>query len=312
LSAIRSGNVPQRPKTKTPLLTEDLPDLDFWIGKPVGFGRPWFKRHLRDVQSEVRPVSSWIRGAVEDEGTDDLTISLMAQRSGTGEHSVSEILGYNAFPYPKPISLIKSILQQATTPNDTVLDFFAGSGTTAQAVLELNAEDGGKRRFVLCSSTEANEKDPSKNLCLDVCAERIRRVIQGYADRGGYNLDHGGEFAYLQLDKLEAADVALDATADHAATLLTMRHAAAVPVAQQSGPVRLIAKGSDWLMALCPTVDEQVLDDLCDMPERHRVSRLVVYAPRPKVLAGLLAERGIEAQVHALGQALIQGQGGQK
>lgn len=78
--------------------------------------------------------------------------------------------------YPKPLSLIKGLLSQATQPGDIVLDFFAGSGTTGQAVLELNAEDSGQRRFILCSSTEATAKEPDKNLCRDVCAERLRRA----------------------------------------------------------------------------------------------------------------------------------------
>ncbi|MEN2673138.1 site-specific DNA-methyltransferase [Herbaspirillum huttiense] len=310
LNAISTGRVPVRPKTKTPLLTAELPDLDFWVGKPIGFDRPWFKRHLSDLQSEVRPVSSWVRGAVEEEILDEFTVGLAAQRSGTGEHSVNEILGFNAFPYPKPISLIKGLLAQATKPSDVVLDFFAGSGTTGQAVLELNAEDGGERRFILCSSTEANDKEPSKNLCRDVCAARIRRVIQGYGTKDGHSVAGGGEFAYLQLDKLDAADVALDATAEHAATLLTLRHAATVAVANQSGPIHLIAKSADWLMALCSVVNGQVLDQLCGLPIQYQVARLVVYAPRPKALAALLAERGVEAQVHTLRQALIQGQGG--
>ncbi len=312
LAAIQRGDVPIRPKTKTLLLTADLPDLEFWVGKPVGFGRPWFKRHLSDLKSEVRPVSSWIRGAVEEDVLDEFIVGLSAQRSGTGEHSVNEILGFNAFPFPKPLSLIKALLSQATRPGDTVLDFFAGSGTTGQAVLELNAEDGGKRKFILCSSTEATEKAPDKNLCRDVCSERIRRIASGYPGKNGITLNHGGEFAYLQLDKLDAADVALDATPDHATTMLTLRHAAAAPVAHQSGAVRLIAKGADWLMALCPTVNAQVLEELCGLPDRHQAARLVVYAPRPRALAALLAERGIEAQVHAMRQALIQGQGGRQ
>ena len=312
LSAIQRGDVPIRPKTKTPLLTFDLPDLDFWVGKPVGFGRPWFKRHLSDLKSEVRPVSSWIRGAVEEDVLDEFIVGLSAQRSGTGEHSVNEILGFNAFPFPKPLSLIKALLSQATRSDDTVLDFFAGSGTTGQAVLELNTEDGGKRKFILCSSTEATEKAPQKNLCREVCAERIRRIVTGYPGKNGITLSQGGEFAYLQLDKLDAADVALDVTADHATALLALRHAGAAPVAQQSGAIRLIAKGADWLMALCPTVNAQVVDELCGLPNRHQVVRLVVYAPRPKALAALLAERGIESQVHALREALIQGQGGRQ
>lgn len=118
------------------------------------------------------------------------------------------------------------MLAQATKPDDIVLDFFAGSGTTGQAVLELNAEDGGQRRFILCSSTEATAKAPDKNLCSDVCAERLRRVMAGYGGKPGYSVAQGGEFAYLQLDKLDAADVAFDATPAHASTLIYMQNTA--------------------------------------------------------------------------------------
>ncbi len=315
LQAIKAGRGPVLPKKKTPLLRTDLPDLDFWVGKPIATGRPSRKEHwtAKPESERLAPLSSWIAGQNEDIDEDDLELLMLrSARGGVATEEVKNVLGSKAFPYPKPLSLIKGLLAQATRPGDIVLDFFAGSGTTGQAVLELNAEDGGRRRFVLCSSTEANDKEPAKNLCRDVCAERMRRVMQGYGDKAGHSLAQGGEFAYLQLDKLDAADVALDATAEHAANLLTMRHAAAAPVVHQRSSVRLIAKGSDWLMALCPTVNAQMLDELCGLPDRHQVARLVVYAPRPKALAALLAERGVEAQVHALRQALIQGQGGRQ
>jgi adenine-specific DNA-methyltransferase len=225
---------------------------------------------------------------------------------------LKEVMGDKAFPYPKPPSLIKGLLSQATRPDDIVLDFFAGSGTTGQVVLELNAEDGGKRRFILCSSTEATDKEPTKNLCRDVCAERMRRVMQGYAGNPGYSIAQGGEFAYLQLDKLEQADVSLDATPDHCTTLLALRHGAATPVAHTQGAIQCVAKGPGWLLVLCPSVNTQVLQDLCALPQLQGVARLVVYAPRPKALAALLAERGVEAQVHALRDAFLQGQGGRK
>lgn len=89
------------------------------------------------------------------------------------------------FSTPKPVELIERILRIATKPDSLVLDFFAGSGTTAHAVLKLNAEDGGNRRYILVSSTEATTDDPSKNLCRDVCAERVRRVSNLNALRGG-------------------------------------------------------------------------------------------------------------------------------
>ncbi len=306
LKAIDAGDVPR--SGKTPILRRDLPELEQWVGKPVGFGRPQFKRYKADLRNQTQPLSSWIVPSFE-EGTYEAEANLTSATNQEGARQVAQIFGDRAFNYAKPASLIKGLLAQAARPDDIVLDFFAGSGTTGQVVMELNAEDGGRRRFILCSSTEANDKEPAKNLCRDVCAERIRRVMQGYGDKVAHSLAHGGEFAYLQLDKLDAADVALDATADHATTLLTLRHAAAAPVTHQSGAVRLIAKGADWLMALCPTVNAQVLDELCGLPDRHQVARLVIYAPRPKALAALLAERGLAAQVHALRQALIQGQG---
>jgi adenine-specific DNA-methyltransferase len=65
------------------------------------------------------------------------------------------------------------------------LDFFAGSGTFGQAVLEMNRDDDGNRRFVLVSSREATEVSPEKNICRDVCAARLRKVIEGYVSPKG-------------------------------------------------------------------------------------------------------------------------------
>lgn len=104
-----------------------------------------------------------------------------------------------AFQTPKPVRLIERILRIATGPDDLVLDFFAGSGTTAHAVLKLNAEDKGRRRFILVSNAETTEDQPDKNLCRDVCAERVRRVIAGYDNRKGEAVAGlGGDFAYLR------------------------------------------------------------------------------------------------------------------
>jgi adenine-specific DNA-methyltransferase len=108
-----------------------------------------------------------------------------------------------AFDTPKPVRLIERILQIACGPNDIVLDFFAGSGTTAHAVHKLNAEDGGHRRVILVSSTEATEDAPDKNLCRDVCATRVRRVIEGYTPSGGEPVPGlGGDFAYLRTRRI--------------------------------------------------------------------------------------------------------------
>jgi adenine-specific DNA-methyltransferase len=276
----------------------------------VGFGRPGFKKHWAELNSHINPVSSWIPRTGELADEDESLIG--APQAGEGTEAIQAILGTRAFQYPKPPTLIANILRQASRPGDIVLDFFAGSGTTGQAVLELNAEDGGQRRFILCSSTEATTKEPGKNLCRDVCAERLRRVIAGYGGKPGYTLAQGGEFAYLQLDKIDGADVALDATAQHAATLLSMRNAAVAPVESAQAAIQIIAKGSDWLLVLYTHTGTDVLNALQALPTQHGVARLVVVAPRPKAVALWLAERGIEAQALSLREVLTQGQGDKK
>lgn len=75
------------------------------------------------------------------------------------------------FTFPKPSSLISYLIQITNkSTNITILDFFAGSGTTGHAVMKLNAEDGGNRKFILCTNNE-------NNICRDVTYERIKRVI---------------------------------------------------------------------------------------------------------------------------------------
>lgn len=75
------------------------------------------------------------------------------------------------FNNPKPINLIKRLIAFSCNANATILDFFAGSGTTGHAVMNLNAEDGGIRKFILCTNNE-------NNICRDITYERIKRVIE--------------------------------------------------------------------------------------------------------------------------------------
>jgi len=124
-----------------------------------------------------------------------------------------------AFSTPKPVGLIERILRIATGPDDIVLDFFAGSGTTGHAVLKLNAEDGGTRRFILVSNAEASADAPDKNLCRDVCARRIRRVIEGFGDMPAL----GGDFAYLRCRRIAPGRL-LDIEHEQVWTALQMIH----------------------------------------------------------------------------------------
>ena len=126
------------------------PDPDFgWITDAAGFaklveddrvhwpantatGKPRKKRFLSETDARA-PISS-------------LGISI---RQGEGNSDLSSILGNKAVSFPKPVSVLKTLVDCSCKPKGTIVDFFAGSGTTGQAVIQLNREDAGQRRFVL-------------------------------------------------------------------------------------------------------------------------------------------------------------------
>jgi len=107
------------------------------------------------------------------------------------------------FSTPKPTRLIRQILQLIGNKNAIVLDFMAGSGTTGQAVLALNKEDGGKRSFVLCTNN-GDEKSEHK-IASDICYPRIKKAIKGYTKtKGDTEKGLGGNLKYYKTDFVEA------------------------------------------------------------------------------------------------------------
>jgi adenine-specific DNA-methyltransferase len=130
--------------------------------------------------------------------------SLIELDGRKGSNELSRIFeGRLPFNNPKPTELIRELLTFVSRPDDIVLDFFAGSGTTGHAVLQLNAQDGGQRRFVLISSTEAvldgSDEERNRNICRDVCAARMRKVMsKGDGDLAP--MEEG--FAYLKADPI--------------------------------------------------------------------------------------------------------------
>jgi adenine-specific DNA-methyltransferase len=218
LAAIASGDVPISGKTF--LLRPDLPEIETWVGRRIGFGRPAFKRYKETLKNANQPISSWLTPKSEADTVIENGNMPIVGTTEEGSNLIREIMGGKAFSYPKPLSLIQSLIEQATKENDLVMDFFAGSGTTAQAVLELNREDGGNRRFVMVSSTEATADEPEKNICRDVCAERIRRVINGYGTTAGT----GGDFAYLRVRRILHEAVLADIDHSQVWTALQLIH----------------------------------------------------------------------------------------
>ena len=129
-----------------------------WWGDKGQNKVPAFKKFLNEVQQGIVPVTWWPHDEVGH--TDEAKKEVL--------RVLDTLPGYIT---PKPTRLIQRILQIATDKDSLVLDAFAGSGTTGHAVLQLNKEDGGNRRFILI------EMKPE--LCRDITAERLRRVIEG-------------------------------------------------------------------------------------------------------------------------------------
>ena len=147
----------------------DLPKLlsenRLWFGKN-GESKPAIKRFLTEVQQGIVPTTWWPH-----------------EECGHNDESKKELkqLFPEELPFstPKPTRLIQRLLMLTTSPNqdDLVLDFFGGSSTTADAVLQINATDGGKRRFILVQLPEKID-NPEYPTIADIARERIRRVIQ--------------------------------------------------------------------------------------------------------------------------------------
>ena len=108
--------------------------------------------------------------------TKDSTIKRFDTRQ-FGNQLLVDILGTKKFDYPKSIDMMKWVVDRHLNKSALILDFFAGSGTTGQAVLELNKEDGGNRRFILCTNNE-------NNICTDVTYPRLKTVITGIRPDG--------------------------------------------------------------------------------------------------------------------------------
>ena len=107
---------------------------------------------------------------------------------------LKELLPNIKFDNPKPISLMEYLVKVAIRKDATILDFFAGSGTTAHAVLKTNAEDGGTRKFILCTNNE-------NKIATDVCYPRVEKVINGYKNSKGEKVvGLGGNLKYFKTD----------------------------------------------------------------------------------------------------------------
>ena len=156
-------------------LTSSLEDKHLLTPNYMNVRKKWTimaKDYLTE-EKIVKPTSVWDFKDVNSE---------------RGTEAFIKYLGFqkNDFPNPKPVGTIERILKLSTNANDLILDSFAGSGTTAHAVLNLNKQDGGNRQFIMIEMEDYAES---------ITAERVRRVINGYGNTEGT----GGDFSYYTL-----------------------------------------------------------------------------------------------------------------
>lgn len=152
---------------------------------------PFRKAHLRPVAEELDEQDSEEGDGQEEDSALGLQVmpSVIYKQSQVTVKHLRKLMGGKAFENPKDHEILARLIRYVTNPGDLVLDSFAGSGTTGHAVLKLNAEDGGNRRFILV------EMEPK--VAGPITAERLRRVIEGYGDTPGL----GGGFRFCTLDE---------------------------------------------------------------------------------------------------------------
>lgn len=151
-----------------------------WEGRWVLRKEEWMKREREGLTEWIRRESGWVPYYLERAPSEGKapwsTIWFDIEQNRQAKATLTRILGIDVdFQTPKPVSLIRRILDMHEDDDLVVLDSFAGSGTTAHAVLEANAKDGGKRRFILVECEDYADR---------ITAERVRRVIKGYAYSG--------------------------------------------------------------------------------------------------------------------------------
>jgi adenine-specific DNA-methyltransferase len=155
-----------------------------WFGKD-GKGTPSVKTFLSEVSDGIKAGSL-------------LHYSIFGHTHKANEQLAS-VMGKGKFDNPKSVDLILNLIKLAeTSKNSIVLDFMAGSGTSGQAVLDLNKEDGGNRQFILCTNNE-------NNICTDVCYPRMQKVIEGYKNSRDEQIEGlGGNLKYFKTDFVDA------------------------------------------------------------------------------------------------------------
>lgn len=276
----------------------NIPPIEFWIGKTIGYGKPRYKRFTEDIKKKSKPVSTWILPSsttkTDRELVTDANVEVLESGfTSEGTTLLAQMVKNKDFPYPKPVSLIKSLISQVTNGEEghIVMDFFAGSGTTGHAVMALNAKDNGNRTFVLVSSSEATTQNPKRNVCRDITAKRLRSAIEGYSYRTakGVTMVEGmsAEFAYLTASRVPRETVAIDIRHEQIWLALLQIHANVVSPFQGDQSLQILnSDETSYDIIYIAELDDTSVDAL-QMRLDHSLKPCIIYSWQP----GLLLQR---------------------
>lgn len=210
---------------------------------------------------------------------------------------LTEVFGQPSdFDTPKPVGLIDRILRIATGPDDIILDSFAGSGTTAHAVLALNKEDGGNRKFILVECEDYADS---------ITAERVRRVIKGVPTAKDKALQEGlgGSFTYCELGDPIDADTMMsgERMPSHSALAAYLLHTAS---GISAGESELAAQNADGLFYAGGDTDYYLLYE--PHVEWLRSDKAMLNEERAKRIGAANSRNGRRAIVFGAGKYIGQ------
>ena len=243
-----------------------------------------FEKDFLDDDRNIKPTSVWdFKDVNSERGTETFIDDLGFSKSD--------------FPNPKPVGTIARILKLANNKDALILDSFAGSGTTAHAVLKINSQDNGKRRFILIETMDYAET---------ITAERVRRVMRGYGEGNNAVAGLGGSFDYYTVGERLLLD---DGMLNPAVSLPAIRDYVAwtegIPIGQCASHIPIATEGNAmspywlgeannlglffvWDENVATTLDLALLNQLVKQPGRY-----LIYADQCALSEDFMRRHGI-------------------
>ncbi len=170
------------PRYSVKTLQEADKEGKIWFGRK-GDAIPRLKKYLNEMKQGVIPKTIWLYDEV---GSND-----------EAKKDYKNLFPDNGFATPKPVRLLKRLINLSANSDDIILDSFAGSGTTGHAVMNLNKEDGGNRKFILVEMEDKVAKD--------ITAERVKRAIKKYEYKDGFEYCELGKPLFNKKGQIEKA-----------------------------------------------------------------------------------------------------------